>query len=346
MSKFLDSIQDRKIFVDEDSQIEEIIAELPSDKLKFCLICGKPFEKSRAKYCSRQHYTECSICGAKIVITPKHINGVVPKTCSKSCADLQGVQTYKEVCMQKYGVSNPMYVPELVKDMVAKRNPGFDFSLKEEQIHQCEVCGRDFKFDYSHPRRCCSDECSVLLRKSSIASMTKICKLCGKPFNPTSSMSAYCEGPHFRNCVICGKKFQLHSNKSTTQTCSEYCKDKLYRRTCMERYGVEVASQSEQVKDKLREANKLRPKVINPPKPIIKPVTIKPCRICGKLFQITDNAQTICTDQHYRKCDVCGNLYPYNRPWTQLCCSNECTQRKRTANKHIVSCDGLPLDSS
>lgn len=334
MSKFLESLQGRKIFVDEDSEFEESISSMSPHNLKDCLICGRPFVRSRAKYCSRQHYTTCLVCGSRVDILPKHINGVIPKTCSKSCADLLGVQTYKDECLKKYGVSNPMLVPELVKDMVAKRNPDFDFSLKEEeQIRQCEVCGKDFKFDYSHPRRCCSDECSVQLRKNSIASITKICKLCGKPFSPASSMSAYCDSPHFKKCVICGGEFQLHSNESTTQTCSENCKDKLYRRTCMERYGVEVASQSEQARAKLSIAGKKNnPK--QPKKESPKPVTIKPCTICGKLFQITDNAQTICTDQHYRKCDVCGKEYPYNKPWTQLCCSKECTQCKRVANKH------------
>ena len=346
MSKFLDSIQGRKIFTDENPQLEEAIAKESHDNLKACLICGRLFIRGRAKYCSRQHYINCLVCGSKVKILPSHINGSAPKTCSKACADSLGVQTYKENCIHKYGVSNPMLVPELAKNMVAKRNPCFDFSLKEEiQIRQCEVCGKDFEFDYLHPRRCCSSKCSATLRKSSIKSIVRPCKLCGKLFTSTSNTSVYCEGPHYRKCTVCGKEFQLRSPDSNAQTCSESCKDILYRRTCMDRYGVEIGSQSASAREKLSIAGKKNnPK--QPKKEIPKPITYKYCTVCGKRFQITDNAQRICTDQHYRNCDVCGRSYPYNKPWTQLCCSKECTQRKRVSNKHIVSCDGLPLDSS
>lgn len=329
MSKFLDSIQGRDIFVDEVPEFEETVAKEPSSNLKVCLICGKPFIKSRAKYCNRQHYVSCLVCGNKIAITSSHINGVVPKTCSKTCADTLGVQTYKANCLQKYGVTNPMLVPDLAKDMVAKRNPNFDFSLKEEQqVRECEVCGKDFIFDYTHPRRCCSDECSIKLRKSSIISSVKICKLCGKPFNPASNTSMYCDGPHYRKCAICGKQFKLVSNDSTAQTCSAECRDRLYRRTCMERYGVEIGSQSTQARDKLSIAGKKNnPK--HSDKNTTKLPTIKLCKICNEPFSITSNAQLICNKQHYRNCDVCGKQYPYNRPWTQLCCSDECTRKKR-----------------
>lgn len=312
MSKFLDSINNRKISVDVSPEFEKAVSSEPPENLKTCLICNMPFIKSRAKYCSRKHYIDCLYCGGKVAILPSHINGVAPKTCSKACADALGVQTYKENCIQKYGVSNPMFVPELVKDMIAKRNPDFDFSLKEEeQIRNCEVCGKDFKFDYLHPRKCCSDACSALLRKSSISSVVKICKLCGKPFTSDSNNSLYCEGPHYRNCIICGKKFQIRSTDSSSKTCSEACKEAAYRRTCMKRYGVEIGSQSAQAREKLSIAGRRNnPKQLKKEPP--KPETIKSCTICGEPFVITSNAQLICNKQHYRACDVCGKLYPCN----------------------------------
>lgn len=346
MSKFLDSITDREIIVEESAEFRDSISNVPSDNLKICLICSRPFIKSNAKYCNRKHYTTCLVCGNKIAITSSHINGVVPKTCSKSCADLIGVKTYKENCIQKYGVSNPMLVPELAKQMVVSRNPEFDFSLKEEQQHRkCEVCGTDFIFDYLHPRKCCSKECSAKLRKLSIASNVRICKLCGKHFKPTSNTSSYCEGPHYRNCVICGKEFVLNVPDSQKQTCSDECRFKLYQKTCMDKYGVDIGSKSKQAREKLSIAGKINnPKQIK--ESVARPPVVKLCKICNKPFQIENNAQTICNSNHYRNCDVCGKAYLYSRPWTQLCCSSECTMHKRTSNKHIVSCDGLPLDSS
>lgn len=348
MGKFLDSIRGREVLVDENPEFEEIINSEPASNLKVCAICNRPFMKSRAKYCPRQHYLKCLVCGNRVDILPSHINGTVPKTCSKACADSLGVQTYKDKCIQKYGVSNPMLVPELVKDMISKRNPDFDFSLKEkEQFRNCEVCGKEFRYDYVHPRRCCSDECSVLLRKSSIESHIRVCKLCGKSFTSISGKAEYCSGPHYRTCEICGKSFLLKSNDSTARTCSEECKLEAYKRTCLDKYGVPISSQSEIVKEKLRLANEINRwryiKFTEPKEPT--PPTIKNCSICGEPFELEDNAQTICKRQHYRNCDVCGKLYEYNKPWTQLCCSKDCTQHKRTANKHIVGCDGTPLDS-
>lgn len=59
---------------------------------------------------------------------------------------------------------------------------------------------------------------------------------------------------------------------------------------------------------------------------------MKICKLCGKEFEPTTNAQRICKDIHYRSCEVCGTQFVITRPSaSQLCCSKECTQKKREA---------------
>lgn len=56
----------------------------------------------------------------------------------------------------------------------------------------------------------------------------------------------------------------------------------------------------------------------------------KICALCGKEFIPTSNAQRVCSDKHYRKCEICGKLFEIKRPSnSQLCCSKRCTSEKR-----------------
>ena len=56
----------------------------------------------------------------------------------------------------------------------------------------------------------------------------------------------------------------------------------------------------------------------------------KICTLCGKEFIPTSNAQRVCSDKHYRKCEICGNMFEIKRPSnSQLCCSKRCTSEKR-----------------
>lgn len=58
----------------------------------------------------------------------------------------------------------------------------------------------------------------------------------------------------------------------------------------------------------------------------------KLCKMCGRPFEPTSNAQTICENIHYRNCEVCGTPFVIKRPTSsQLCCSKECTRKKREA---------------
>lgn len=56
----------------------------------------------------------------------------------------------------------------------------------------------------------------------------------------------------------------------------------------------------------------------------------KVCILCGKEFVPKTNAQKVCNEKHYRKCEICGKEFEITRPSnSQRCCSKECSAIKR-----------------
>lgn len=120
----------------------------------------------------------------------------------------------------------------------------------------CEVCGKEFEWDYNNPKRCCSRKCSAQLRKQTITSNTKICELCGKEFVPRNNTQRYCDDDHFRPCPICGKLVKIKAVYDEARCCSVECTNKLRAQTCQSKYGVQIASQYAETRKKLSEAGK------------------------------------------------------------------------------------------
>lgn len=330
MSKLLDDLQGRYIGVDDNPEYDQVISGQSLEKLKFCLLCGKPFIKNRrAVYCDRQHYTTCVNCGNRIDIVDKYFRGgFVPKTCCKSCADQVGVETYKQNFMDNYGVTNPMYLPEFADKAVTNARAKISAGVSNTpEIRTCVICGKEFTRPHNIPTQCCSSECSTKLRKQTTAKY-KLCELCGKPFIATTSRAKYCSDDHYRLCVVCGKPFKLYRPTATTQVCSNVCKDKLTRQTNLKKYGVEVSSQSSDARQKLSEAF-----YVNHPdkvKDAVPSAVTKSCKICGKEFIPSREHKTICPNPHYRTCVVCGRQFEIIKGMgDRTCCSTECTVKKR-----------------
>ena len=326
----MDDLHGRFLGVDENLEYDEKIAGVDPAKLKSCLLCGKPFVTDRRKvYCDRQHYTTCVKCGSRLDIIDKYFRaGFVPKTCSKACADQVGVETYKQNFMDKYGVTNPMYIQKFADKAITnarhKIPKGKSFA---PETRTCVICGKEFIRPHVSPTQCCSPECSTKLRKQTTAKY-KLCELCGKPFIATTSRAKYCNGDHYRICTICGKPFKLYRPNATTQVCSNICKDKLTRQTNLAKYGVEVGSQSVEARQKLSDAF-----YANHPdkvKGAVPSVVTKLCRICGKEFVPSRDHRTICPNPHYRICVVCGKKFEVTKGMgNRTCCSTECTVKRR-----------------
>ena len=114
----------------------------------------------------------------------------------------------------------------------------------------CEICGKEFEVDPRYLRSTCSKQCTQLLIQQSMK--IKECEICGKEFHPKSSMSRYCEGPHYSTCPVCHKQFEIKDVSKIGSCCSEKCRSIKRQRTNIDKYGVNVAAKTEEVKDKLR----------------------------------------------------------------------------------------------
>lgn len=117
----------------------------------------------------------------------------------------------------------------------------------------CPVCGEPVEKkdrDFTRPHKCCSSECSHILRKRNFKK--RICVECGKEFVPNSGSELICDGPHYRTCVICGSQFEVSRMdiNNNVVTCGKECKSALTKKTNIEKYGIEHPMQSEDIKKK------------------------------------------------------------------------------------------------
>lgn len=121
------------------------------------------------------------------------------------------------------------------------------------KTRKCPVCGTEFDISKNKEKKTCSRSCAGKL--SAINFPERKCELCGKMFKPTSSMSRYCDGPHYKPCEVCGKDIAIPKRLVTNppRCCSTECSNKLRKNTCLERYGVSIASQNPETREKLRE---------------------------------------------------------------------------------------------
>lgn len=72
----------------------------------------------------------------------------------------------------------------------------------------------------------------------------KICKLCGKEFEPDSNAQTICKDIHYRSCEVCGTQFVITRPSASQLCCSKECTQKKREATMIKRYGVAHALQS------------------------------------------------------------------------------------------------------
>ena len=106
----------------------------------------------------------------------------------------------------------------------------------------CPVCGElvaKSDNDFTRPAKCCSLECRKQLRMMHLPE--RRCVECGKIFKSKSGVNTICDAQHYRNCVICGKSFEvsrrdIHDNRTT---CSRECAKEQMRQFYQSKYGVD-----------------------------------------------------------------------------------------------------------
>lgn len=139
----------------------------------------------------------------------------------------------------------------------------------------CLSCG---KYLSSNESICddCKDkfkETEIKIRNSENSDYLRFCKYCGRPFEGVKTVTysktgtvvkrstnrLYCSY-HYSQCKVCGKPIKFTSDSSfVPYACSKECRKILRgassRSTMLEKYGVEYAMQSDELKEKLAKNN-------------------------------------------------------------------------------------------
>lgn len=143
---------------------------------------------------------------------------------------------------------------------------------KRDHFTNCKYCSKEFLIkNIKTVPIYCSQSCGSKDREYSL-----ICEFCHKEFVSKKAGTKWCKGPHFKNCVSCGKEFSFNVySKNDTKTCSKKCaaslinfsdRNKKSAETLTEKYGVEItnASQLDEVKKKKVESFRAKHGVDNP----------------------------------------------------------------------------------
>lgn len=112
----------------------------------------------------------------------------------------------------------------------------------------CPVCGKPVIMidnDFSRPPRCCSNECSKIKRQKKFK--TRVCKICGKEFQPKSGSQKICSENHYINCEVCGKPM-IWNSLLPPQPCSKECRRIRTKIKNIEKFGVEHLMQDSDIK--------------------------------------------------------------------------------------------------
>lgn len=204
---------------------------------------------------------------------------------------------------------------------------------KKFKQRKCEYCGKDFaptKGNHIFCSLSCSRSKELMRKKASSRKRNKMCKICGKPFNPIAvSSPVYCSKycRSIRNkkiltpvkCQHCDKDFV--PSRSNQIFCSEKCnraKTNLDKRT-------------------QRQQRKIQHE----------------CKICGKKFYQISSSHIYCSQNCVtiarrekkqivrakqqivviKKCDYCGDNFVPSRSSRQIFCSKKCSRNYWNENK-------------
>lgn len=121
------------------------------------------------------------------------------------------------------------------------------------------------------------------------------CKICGNEFYAASPKQQICKNDHVFKCRVCGKSVTLG-----------------YKESCYRASSNHLFYCSKECEHKALTASKHD----------LKYTCI--CRLCGKAFKSNVSFATVCSDQHYGTCVVCGKKFELNYPYTRKTCSQKC----------------------
>ena len=153
----------------------------------------------------------------------------------------------------------------------------------DKHYRTCVICGYTFEISPNSKRETCSESCRRKLISEIEHNKEKLvwkkCKACGKDFLCSPTSIPVCDNDHYLTCNYCGKRFLASKSQilHNVKTCSKECRYALsrktymdhsndnpnwkkivldkYKRTSMDRYGVESPMQTDTIKNKVKETN-------------------------------------------------------------------------------------------
>lgn len=310
-----------------------------------CLLCGEEFDttSSRKLYCGKEIQKECKVCH-KLFTTV--CNPSSPDCCSRSCASLAAkLKTF--ICVN----CGQEFHPQSSRQRYCKK-----------PIHKiCPICGKDFTYPCSNfvPGTCgekkCVDAYAIQRSQDSPNRENRICAWpgCNTEFHPINNTQKYCSRKHYRNCEICGKKFEVDLSKNFVdipKTCSLECNLELRfqngnpfqnpesrekaKQTMIQKYGVDHPMKSPEILGRFWDSYKERTGYEHPShNPEIRSTWFKNARTNSKF-----------------ECRVAALLDQYNVSYVRHYMMNSETASHEfdfylPDHKILVDCDGLYFHS-
>lgn len=193
-----------------------------------------------------EYQAVCEICGDAFIPNGRR---------KKRCAKTHMKQCENQNCNNEFEITANM---KITKAFCSHKCRG----EASKVLRICVVCGKEF-YKVS---KTCSRECETKLAVNTYSKKTdaKECMLCGEEFAPRSPTQKYCSNTHYRDCQMCGKKFSFTDPLSKKKYCSSSCASKIIngkeaqerrRATSLVNFGTEFPQQTEELKNKIKQAN-------------------------------------------------------------------------------------------
>lgn len=130
----------------------------------------------------------------------------------------------------------------------------------------CKICGKPV-VGLSRTATTCSAACAKILRDLTNKAKERQCTICGELFVGGGTTKSICAGPHYSDCEVCGKIFEVFpasTRSKVSRTCSSKCNGKLVntpfsdskrKESSVKNWGTEFPFQSKVVKEKIAKSN-------------------------------------------------------------------------------------------
>lgn len=204
-----------------------------------CKICGKEFErKSNAVYCGGPHYRPCPVCGKPVEFKKP---GDRVNCCSKECANKKKNQGRMRTLQERHIIKICEYCGE--EFVTSGVIPSKERFCKRPHYTKCGYCGKSFLIkSMEYIPKACSKECSDKLKYQTLMNSMK----------EIYGVTHYTQVPEFKDKADATRIKHIEQQREH------------FRKTCLERYGVDHPMKVPEIHQRSVETNLERYGVENP----------------------------------------------------------------------------------